>query len=397
MTLKRTLLGALLAAFLASGCIPTPEQQPPPDNQADAGDNEDPGDGSDAGDEEPGDEEKEPAKLILHQQSPPTMRTLVSNQAHIDSLPFDGTTFTIPASYEIQGTEPISVETLREQLADSSKVQMTNVTQHWVMVYAAPAGTVDDYQTVIDNFANLAQVAGELGLAGIFYDTEEYFGDTWSLEVLGPDRPAADVIADTRARGRETAAAMAKRWADTKIVVLLGPWIAERRSADPEFLGEACVDENGLIFDIAHANQGLGAFTLGLALGSLEAGTTFIDGAEMYTPRTLEDWRRAHAWVTEGFPTHSDMVPAEFKEAYATQVEIAQGTYDFPSEYRCKGPTGVEDWEIDVKHALMTSDSIAWAYTERFEWVGNLNSEKPALPAEWLEATRRAKAAGQAQ
>lgn len=384
MTLQRTFLGAMLMAFLAFGCGPS--VHPPPGNER-------PGD-PDAGDETP---EETSARLILHQQSPPTLRTLVANQARIDALPFDGTTFSIPSSFRIQGTEPVSVQTLRKELEAYADLQMAQVTSHWVMVYASPAGPASDYQTVIDNFANLAQVAGEVGLAGIFYDTEEYLGDTWSLRVLGDGRPQDEVLADTQARGHAAALAMAERWAHTRIVVLLGPWVAEPLSAASQFLGEACVHSNGLIFNIAHASQGLGAFTLGMALGSLESGITFIDGAEIYTQRTLADWERSRSWVTEGFATHSDRVPAPLKAAYAEQVEAAQASYDFPASYRCKGPTDAADWQLDIENALKTSDSIAWAYSERFEWVGNLNSGKSAPPEAWMEATRQGKAAGQAR
>lgn len=275
------------------------------------------------------------------------------------------------------------------------ELEMTQVTSHWLIIYASPAGPISEYQTVVDNFTNLAQVAGEVGIAGIFYDTEEYLGDTWSLEVLGPEREAAEVLAETLARGQAMAQAMAENWPDGKILITLGPWIAEPLSAAPQFLGEACVDPGGLVYNIAHANQGMGAFTLGLALGSLDSGFTFIDGAEIYTQRTLEDWERSYEWITEGFATHSDLVPAALKAAYAEQIEAAQPTYDFPSSYRCKGPTDAADWQLDIENALRTSDSIAWAYSERFEWVGNLYSGKEPPPEEWMEATRQGKAAGQ--
>ena len=56
----------------------------------------------------------------------------------------------------------------------------------------------------------------------------------------------------------------------------------------------------------------------------------------------------------------------------------------------------LDDWQEDIGNALRTSDSIAWAYTERFEWVGNPGSGKPPPPTEWLDATSAGRTAGQA-
>lgn len=421
---------ALLCLALTPGCSSETEDKKPLNNSAvDASHNEDDvgsSDTSDGGNEEPDaaennvndqdvdeigdideqdidetdvdkqDPEKTHTLLILHQQNPPYLDRFVERQTQIDALPFDGTTFRIPASFDIHSPTAVSVERLREEFAPYAQLQMTHVTSHWLIIYASPAGPITDYQTVVDNFTNLAQVAGEAGIAGIFYDTEEYLGDTWSLDVLGPDRPEQDVLAETRARGHAMALAIAERWPEAQILITLGPWIAEPLSAAAPYLGEACVHDNGLVYDIAWANQGMGAFTVGLALGSLESSLTFIDGAEIYTQRTLADWQRSYDWIKQGFATHSALVPAASKAAYAQQVEVAQAPYDFPGTYRCKGPTTVADWQLDIENALKTSDSIAWAYSERFEWVGNLYSGKPAPPQDWLEATRQGKAAGQA-
>ena len=110
-------------------------------------------------------------------------------------------------------------------------------------MYASPAGSLSNYQTVVDNFANLAEAAAEVGVAGIFFDSEEYFGDTWSPEVLGPGRPLSSVQADARAWGKKMMQAMVSRWPSVKFLVTIGPWASDRISADPPStgaLGEAC-------------------------------------------------------------------------------------------------------------------------------------------------------------
>jgi hypothetical protein len=326
-----------------------------------------------------------PKELILFEQSPIPAESLAEQHATLDELPFDGVFFTIEASSEIQRPVRIGLEELRAQLAPLKGVEFENLRHNFLLVYATPAGAFSDYDVVIQNFADLAQAAGEVGVTGIFYDNEEYFGPAWHPDVSCPGIELEACRDQARATGAELMEAMAARWPTLETLNSSGTWLSD----DGTYEQLKRMGYN----DIAFANTIWGSFALGMFEGSLDNDSTYIDGGGVYTQSSLEDLEIAYRWFRQGIARESDLIPDELRQTYETEMEIAFGVYDFPEEYKGK-TSDATVWQSDIAEALHVSDKYVWAYSERYNWTNNpLNPNKPVVPEEYLDATRDARLA----
>jgi hypothetical protein len=329
------------------------------------------------------DNEEQPKFLLLFEQSPLPVESLAEQHDAVDELPFDGLLFTIDASSTIQGSQRLGLASLRGELSPLQGVSFDNVRHNFLLVYATPAGPFTSYDTVVQNFADLAQASREAGLQGIFFDNEEYFGPTWRPDVTCPDIDLVQCREQARSTGRAVMTAMIERWPDVQVMTASGPWLSD--SGTYEQLKH--IGWN----DIAGANQVWGAFAVGMLEGAAGTDAAYIDGGGVYTQSSLDDLAVAYDWFRNGMAENGDIVPADLRETYQDEVEIAFGIYDFPEQYRGK----VSDpnvWRDDISEALRVADTYVWAYSERFNWTNNpLNPEKAVVPPEYLQATRDAR------
>jgi hypothetical protein len=325
-----------------------------------------------------------PKRLLLFEQSPLPVEALAARRAAVDRLPFDGLMFTIDASSTVQSGLPVGLDELRRQLAPLRTTSFERVRHNFLLVYATPAGSFDDYAPVVANFADLAEAAHESGAEGIFFDNEEYFGPTWHPDVACPGLDLVACRALARETGRAVMAAMVQRWPDVKLLTASGPWLSDPDTYDHlKTMGYN---------DIADANRVWGAFAVGLLEGAAGTGAAYVDGGGIYTQRSYEDLLVAYDWFHYGLPETGEIVPDDMRSSYASEVEVAFGVYDFPERYRGKvSDPGV--WHDDIVDALRASDEYVWAYSERYNWTANpLNPETPAVPREYLQATAEARA-----
>jgi hypothetical protein len=364
MPRRSTRIAALLAAFVGAACSgesPPASAPPLPENTG---------------------RDKE---LILFEQSPIPAESLAAQHETLDDLPFDGVMFTIDASSEIQRPTPIGLDELRAQLAPLKGVEFDHLRYNFLLVYATPAGAFADYDTVIENFANLAQAAGEVGIKGIFFDNEEYFGPAWRPDVSCPGMELDECREQARATGDELMEAMAARWPTLEVLNSSGVWLSDDGTYDQ-------LKRMGYN-DIAFANTVWGSFALGMFEGSLDNDTRYIDGGGVYTQESLDDLSVAYTWFRHGIAQQSELIPDELRTTYEDDIEIAFGVYDFPEEYHGK-VSDATVWQRDITDALRVSDNYVWAYSERYNWTNNpLNPKKPVVPEEYLTATRDARLA----
>jgi hypothetical protein len=326
--------------------------------------------------------------LLLFEQAPLSAEDLAARAPQLSSLPFDGVLFTIGASSQIQSNERIGVERLRRELEPLASADLGPLRHNFVLVYATPAGPITDYESVAANFADLAQAAAEVGVEGIFFDSEEYFGPTWRPDVICPGMGVPACQSAARATGRAVMAAMVDRDPDVRVMTSAGPWLSEPATHDHL----AAMD----YIDVASANPVFGYFAAGLFAGTAGNDATYIDGGGFYTQRSVHDLAVAYDWMRHGMAASSAVVPDDLRGQYEDRIQIAFGVYDFPEEYRGK-VSDVTTWASDIRDALRVSDRYVWAYSERYDWTGNPDApDKPAAPTEYLTATATARVAAEA-
>ena len=324
-----------------------------------------------------------PAKLIVHQQTPPTVADVVRARAALDALPVDGLVVWSTASDSILRPEPVDRDALRLEFAPMKPGMFSHLTDNFTLVYATPAGRFNDFATTVaPNFATLATIARAAGFVGIFFDVEEYFGPTWAPSVACPGEDLATCRADARRAGEMVMRAILAVWPDVKFLVTTGASISEPLTAkalNPPTIAEVS----------AH-NLAYGAFAVGLVQGVDGSQATFIDGAGAYTQNTKSDVARTVNWVTKGMAERSSFVPDDFRDRYARLVSSGLGVYDFPAAFLGKGPGDPAMWENDIAISLAGVRDYVWLYSERFNWGASIrDNTRHAPPDEWLQATIR--------
>ena len=178
------------------------------------------------------------------------------------------------------------------------------------------------------------------------------------------------------------------------MLTLFGPWISTP-------LTHKSVP---FISDFAKENPIVGSFIVGW-LSALQkqheivpssANTSrplVLDGAECYTFSNLSDVLLMKHWMKHGI-VNTSLIPASLKRNFSQLETVSPGVYDFPARYHGRGPGSPTMWRNDIVAALRGADAegIVWAYSERYDWFGLRNTGKPAVPSEWIAATKAAKA-----
>lgn len=322
--------------------------------------------------------------LIKHGWDVPTPEYVRSNVTELEKLPFDGLTIKTARSHQVQSQTPISYEEFRQDLAPVSETTFHSLSNNFVMVYAAPAGDLfSDWTVPISNFRNIAQASLEAGLVGVFYDDEEYFGEALQYPGNCADRTLEECRAQAQLRGRQVMEAMRSVWPQVRVITAHGPGISAP---------EAGENLKGLDYnDVAWANPLVGSFIVGLVEGSAGSEARVIDGGEIYTARTLQQFETIKSWQKELLPEKSGLVPDSLKPLWSSTMSSSFGVYDLPSE---GVPMDAATWRTTLANALATTDEYVWAYTERYDWTGT-GWPADRVPAEWLDATRAARADAQ--
>lgn len=328
-----------------------------------------------------------PAALVLYQGSL-SARTpqLVRNAAHVDSLPFDGITVNVPASWAVM--EPgarLDYREVHDKWLAPLRGRFERVTRNFVLAMARKAADpFDDWTQVIENWKVLARAARDAGLIGIMFDNEAYYEPLWRWpEDLDHRYPLAAYQRRYRERGRELMRALRAVWPEIRLVALHGPYLSEPRTPGNVTMRQAAADERDLS----------GHFFVGLVQGSAGEGQV-VDGGEVYQYRTTEDFARSYAWRKREIAAlrPGGVVPDQLRAEWPRRVSVGFGAYDMA--WKEGYPMDPSILARTLAAALAQADDYVWLFTES---GGPQDYLTPGgADAEWLDAIRQARRAAAA-
>jgi hypothetical protein len=305
---------------------------------------------------------------------------ITQNEAHIDTLPFDGITVNIPPGWSAMSpgnrVTRADLETWLEPLRAFNQGR-----DNWLTVHIDDPGDVFNdtaWTRVVQNWKLMAEVAKEKDFDGILFDNEEYQGRllNWP-EDYPPDVVARGLQAyqdQMSLRGRQIAEAVASVWDDAKIAFTHGPYISvQQEPGAPNQWGDA--DQHELA----------GALFTGFLEGA-SANMRIVDGGELYSLRTADDYARFFDYRSNALPGQIDWnVDPDIIANWAARVD--QTTIVYTDEY----PPGVfltpQTLVSTLLNAFDHSEGAVYLFTEEdnFDWL-----TPGELPADWLAAARRA-------
>ena len=324
-----------------------------------------------------------PAKVILHQQTPPSVADVVAAAPTLDTLPVDGVVVWSKVSNAVMGARPLDPVALANEFAPMRPGIFKHLTDNFALVYATPAGAFTGYRgTVAGNFARYAGAAHSAGFVGIFFDVEQYFGPTWDPAVACPGLDLATCRDEARRAGTEVMRSIIGVWPDVKMLVTFGASVSEPLTANA--LNPPTYP------DVSSENPTYGAFAVGMVQAIDGTSATYLDGSGSYTQNNASDVERLVNWLSRGMAERSPLVPTQFRDRYRRLVSPAPGVYDFPVRLLDKGPGSPAMWENDIAVTVAGARKYVWLYSERFNWLASSRDTSRLSPTVlWLEATQR--------
>jgi hypothetical protein len=321
--------------------------------------------------------------LIKHGWDIPRPQYVHDNVASMEQLGFDGVVIAIPSSMQVFSQTPLSYEQLASELAPLASTKFTTMTHNFVIIYRGDPGPWDgNWSVPTSNIANLSRAAKEVGLEGILYDNEDYSGTNsadWPTAAPNLTLPAAEEL--VRSIGKQIGAAIAGQWPTATVLTMFGPW-----ASDP---ATATAITSMPYPNVDWANELLGPFFVGLVQAAQGTQMTIADGGELYSARTSANYEEFYNWNKFGMAQSGNQIPTPLKASYPSLVQVGFTVYDQPAYNQ---PMDANVWQTTLTNALHRTDRYVVAYTELFDWWGSGWPGTP-VPAEWVAATKAAKAA----
>jgi regulation of enolase protein 1 (concanavalin A-like superfamily) len=314
----------------------------------------------------------ERVKVILHQQ--PGSRTTVDAVAGsintVEALPVDGITV---SSYEGWNLMSPGVRYSYDDLYQTFnklKGKFSKVKENYALVLIDyPGDLFDDaaWESVIENFRNLAAALRDTGFKGIFFDNEEYQTPWFNYpeDFSNAQGDLASYQAQTRLRGKQLMAAASAVFPDIEVLVFHGPYLSEPKT--PESV-KLTWGYNASEFELS------GAFFVGFMEGRI-GNAKVIDGGEFYLYRSYEHFRDSYVWRKVGMgltSTDSSFIPATLRdEQWSQNISISFGLYNVsypdPVENRMDGSI----MGSTLGNARCAADNLVWVYVEDTRnWYG---------------------------
>lgn len=314
--------------------------------------------------------------LIKHGQDMPYPDWVASRVATMDAMPFDGFVMTTKLSGSVQSQTALSRAAFDAELAPYKKSTFKNLTKNFVLIRTTPAGSwFGDHTTPANNFGVVAASARDAGLHGIVFDNEAYSGPVFN-DTYCAGNPIAECRDRVRAVGKQTMAAMIAAWPNVVVLVFLGPYISEPKTAT-FFSGYFPYN------DVSAANRTLTSFIVGMVEATVGTSARVVDGGEIYTQRTPAQFERSYLWQKSELAKESALFPKTLD--YPAAISVSFGVYDQPWLGAAMSETIVEPTIIN---AMKRADRYVWFYTEKYDWWGTGNP-KTKVPVEWVDAVRR--------
>lgn len=315
--------------------------------------------------------------------------SIQQNISFIESLPFDGVIVKAPpSSYQVMN--PYDVVSYDEVYNDNLK-HVRGIFQRFTHNYALirevadPGDFYDDavWERVSANFGVFARATRDAGLRGIFFDNEVHTGDyLWDYE-LGAELKATyskeEYAAKARERGRQVMSAVVSEFPNIEMTVLIGPYASEESNPWVR------PGDNNL-YDLA------GPFFAGMVEASVGTGARIVDGGEMYTLRTPEEfshWADFRKNAIASASLDSPNIPESLRPHWPQQVDVSFGVYTEDFREKNMDPTVMRS---TLENALRASDEFVWFYTESAGWL----SPPGPLGQAWMPAIEGARSAANA-
>jgi len=311
--------------------------------------------------------------VVLRQWGGQPIEKVVQNAGHLESLPFDGVNFTVPASWDLMlAGVSWSYDNLLKSILPI-KAAFSRLDQIFVVVHTRGFPDVfDDWSQVTENFRHLARAAKEVGITGIMYDNETYKEKGWHYprEVRYPERSRGEYQDHMRLRGQQIMEAVCAEFPDITFVVYFGPYVSEPKTPEGVILRQSGRDYNDL----------RGSFFVGIVEGS-SAQATVVDGGKLYQYRSEQHFERSYQWRKFGIAsvvTDCPFIPAHVRTQWAEKISVAFMCYEkqwldgYPMDPAIMRPV--------LECAIRRTDRYVFFYAES-EWVAPGD-----VTREWLEA-----------
>lgn len=328
------------------------------------------------------------ACLLLHDwggKSPAATPTFIrENRAFLEGLPFDGVAVylrnpegSVNVTTSAMTNQRLGYEVIAKVLAPLKGVQFTTMTQNFAAVFSGrPPDFFGDWSLVIQNFADLARAAREMGLKGIYFDNENHSAK-WSHYPDGVDHPSLsleDYQAQARLRGKQTMEAMVLQFPDIVVISLHGPYLSEPKAPAPLFP------------QLQTTNQLMGPFFCGFVQGAGKKATC-VDGGKLYHLRAPKEFQESYAWRKSAIASNkvnSAFIPNPLRPQWPAKVSVGFGIYSQPFDRFDMLP---EILRPTIATALKQTDRYVWLHVDGFSF---LKPPKSGGASDvWVDAVRQ--------
>lgn len=305
------------------------------------------------------------ACLLLHDwggKSPAATPAFIrENRKFLESLPFDGVAVYLrnpDGSDNVTTTamtnRRLGYDVIARVLAPLKGQAFTTLTQNFAAVFSGrPPDFFDDWSVMLQNFADLARAAREVGLKGIYFDNENHAAH-WSHYPDGVDFPAKTLKEyqnQARLRGRQTMAAMVSQFPDIVVISLHGPYLSEPKAPAPLFP------------QWQTTNQLLGPFFCGFLEGTGKRATC-VDGGKLYHLRVPKEFRDSYDWRKSAIASDkvdSAFIPDPLRALWPSRLSVGFGIYDQPFDIHDMLP---EILRPTIATALRQTDRYVWLHVD---------------------------------
>ena len=302
--------------------------------------------------------------------------------AHIETLPFDGLALSTTTGAVLMKGTPRTYAEISADFAPLNGLAFTRMTHNFALVIVdRPADFFGDWSATIENFRVLARVLREKGIAGIFFDNEEYAGKLFNYpdDCSDPTKSFEQYQAQARLRGRQVMQAIVGEYPGIVFMAFHGPYSSFSGTPEAVHRGQTDWQQDEL----------RGPFSVGLIEG-LDSRSQFVDGGEVYAYRSVADFQGSYDFrKTEIASAAADcpFIPGFLRPVWGQKVSISFGLYNYGFGGETMNPTILR---TTLERALRRGDDFVWFYSEDLNW--NAPGE---VPQTWVNAVGGARAAVQ--
>ena len=132
----------------------------------------------------------------------------------------------------------------------------------------------------------------------------------------------------------------------------------------------------------------LGPLFVGFLQG-MPSGSSVIDGGELYSLRSADDFAVSYDWRKYGIAseaTNSTFLPADIREQWERRVSVGYGVFNLPFPADLTMSPAI--MRPTLTNALRQADEEVWYYTQ-----GDAYTAPGGVSTDWLDAIREARTA----